>query len=88
MKMDGEEKEMVVDTFKLGNRLRELRENIHVTQQELAEALEVSHSYYSRLEEGRRGMTLKTLYRLVDYYDTDANTILDIPKKEEHKRGR
>ena len=79
---------MVVDTFKLGNRLRELRENIHATQQELAEALEVSHSYYSRLEEGRRGMTLKTLYRLVDYYDTDANTILDIPKKEERKHGR
>ena len=33
-------------------------------------------------------MTLKTLYRLVDYYDTDANTILNIPKKEECKRGR
>ena len=86
--MDGKEKETVVDTFKLGNRLRELRENIHATQQELAEALEVSHSYYSWLEEGRRGMTLKTLYRLVDYYDTDANTILNIPKKEERKRGR
>ena len=86
--MDGKEKETVVDTFKLGNRLRELRENIHATQQELAEALEVSHSYYSSLEEGRRGMTLKTLYRLVDYYDTDANTILNIPKKEERKRGR
>ena len=86
--MDGKEKETVVDTFKLGNRLRELRENIHATQKELAEALEVSHSYYSRLEEGRRGMTLKTLYRLVDYYDTDANTILNIPKKEERKRGR
>ena len=55
-----------MDTFQIGNRLRELRENIHATQQELAEALEVSHSYYSRLEEGRRGMTLKTLYRLVD----------------------
>ena len=88
MKMDGEEKEMVVDTFKLGNRLRELRENIHATQQELAEALEVSHSYYSRLEVGSRGLSLTTLYRLVDYYDTDANTILDIPKKEERKRGR
>lgn len=86
--MDGKEKETVVDTFKLGNRLRELRENIHATQQELAEALEISHSYYSRLEEGRRGMTLKTLYRLVDYYDTDANTILNIPKKEERKRDR
>ena len=77
-----------MDTFQIGNRLRELRENIHATQQELAEALEVSRSYYSRLEEGRRGMTLKTLYRLVDYYDTDANTILNIPKKEERKRGR
>ena len=32
------EKETEMDTFQIGNRLRELRENIHATQQELAEA--------------------------------------------------
>ena len=73
---------------RIGEKIKDLRNQNGLTQQELAEALEVSHSYYSRLEEGRRGMTLKTLYRLVDYYDTDANTILNIPKKEERKRGR
>ena len=82
------EKETEMDNFQIGNRLRELRENIHATQQELADALEISYSHYTRVEEGRRGMSLKMLYRLVDYYDTDANTILGMSAKEERKHGR
>ena len=55
---------------------------------QLADALEISYSHYTRVEEGRRGMSLKMLYRLVDYYDTDANTILGMSAKEERKHGR
>lgn len=82
------EEEMLAAPFRIGNRLRELRESIHATQQEVAEGLDISHSYYSRLEEGRRGMSLQMLYRLADYYDTDANTILGMTVKEEQKHGR
>lgn len=70
-----------IDLFLIGNKLRELRENKQVTQLQVVEALDISYSHYARLEEGIRGMSIEMLFKLMEYYDTDANTILGITTK-------
>lgn len=68
--------------FVIGNKLRELREAKKVTQLQEVEALDVSYTHYAKIEEGMRGMSLQMLFKLMTYFETDANTILGIAVKE------
>lgn len=75
-----------MDYKRLGERIREERRRLHLTQAELAEAIDISDTYMGAIERGERSLTLDTLVRLVnrlgvtvDYMlsdsvsDTDAN---------------
>lgn len=78
-----------MDYKRLGQRIREERLRLHLTQAQLAEDADISDTYMGAIERGERSLTLDTLVRLVnrlgvtvDYLladsvaDTDAN-ILD-----------
>lgn len=75
-----------MDYKRLGKRIREERQRLHLTQAELAEAVDISDTYMGAIERGERSLTLDTLVRLVnrlgvtvDYMlsdsvsDTDSN---------------
>lgn len=77
-----------MDYKKLGSRIREERLRLHLTQAQLAEAIDISDTYMGAIERGERSLTLDTLVRLVnrlgvtvDYMladsvtDSDANTM-------------
>lgn len=77
-----------MDYKKLGKRIREERLRLHLTQSQLAEAVDISDTYMGAIERGERCVTLDTLIRLVerlgvtvdyllaDYVsDTDSNII-------------
>ena len=66
------------DPYIIGNNLRDLREEKNLTQMEVAEKLDISSGHYARIEEGARGMSIQMLYRLINFYETDANTILGV----------
>ena len=51
---------------RLGARIREERKRLHLTQAQLAEAIEVSDTYMGAIERGERSLTLDTLVRLVN----------------------
>lgn len=65
-----------LNLVQIGNNLRKMRENRNLTQLQVVDALGVSYCHYARIEEGVRGMSLKMLFQLMDFFDTDANTIL------------
>ena len=78
-----------MDYKRLGQRIREERLRLHLTQAQLAEDADISDTYMGSIERGERSLTLDTLVRLVnrlgvtvDYLladsvaDTDSN-ILD-----------
>lgn len=67
-----------MDTFVIGNKLRDLREARGLTQMEVILALGISYNHYAKIEEGMRGMSLKMLFMLMNFFETDANTILGI----------
>ena len=66
----------VVDYMVIGNNLRELRDARRMTQLQVVSELDISYNHYAKIEEGMRGMSLQMLFKLMNLFDTDANTIL------------
>jgi len=54
-----------MDYKKLGHRIRQERQRLHLTQAALAEDIDVSTTYMGAIERGERSLTLDTLVRLV-----------------------
>jgi transcriptional regulator with XRE-family HTH domain len=69
---------------RLGQRIREERQKLKLTQSQLAEAIDISDTYVGQIERGERSLTLDTLVRLVnrlgvsiDYLLKDSVTATD-----------
>ena len=43
---------------------------------EVAEEVDMSLCHYARIEEDSNGLSIQMLFRFVNFYKTDANTIL------------
>ena len=57
--------EMELEPVKMGRFLREVREKNNISQKEMAERMNRTHTYISRLENGWHDIQLVTLHRLV-----------------------
>lgn len=55
-----------MDYKRLGQRIREERQRLNLTQAALAEAIDISNTYMGAIERGERNLTLDTLVRLVN----------------------
>ena len=59
----------------LGQRLRLLRESVHLSQAKLAEIIEVSQASINRYENDLSSPTPETLVRYADYFDVSLDYI-------------
>ncbi len=57
-------------------RLRDLREDHDMTQQEVAEILGTSQTMYARYERGANELPIRHLIKLADYYCVSTDYIL------------
>ena len=57
-------------------RLKALRDNADMSQQDVAEKLHMSQAAYSRMESGETEMTVGRLMRVASLYDIDVSTLL------------
>lgn len=55
-----------MDYMRLGQRIREERLKLNLTQSQLAESIDISDTYIGQIERGERSLTLDTLVRLVN----------------------
>jgi transcriptional regulator with XRE-family HTH domain len=90
---------MYMDHVALGKRIREERLKLRLTQEKLAEDVDVSSSYIGQVERGEKSVTLDTLVRItrrlsvtVDYLlkdsiDIDNDTYIDQIKQLLHGRN-
>ena len=62
-------------------RLRDLREDHDLTQQELADVLGTSQTMYARYERGANEMPIRHLITLCKYYKVSADYILGLETK-------
>ena len=78
---------------KLGERIRQERRRLNLTQAQLAEDIDISDTYMGAIERGERSLTLDTLVRLVnrlgvtvDYMLSDSVTDTDSNIMEQFKQ--
>ena len=65
-----------MDYKRLGERIREERLRLHLTQAQLAEAVDISDTYMGSIERGERSLTLDTLVRLVNRLGVTVDYLL------------
>lgn len=67
---------MSIDYVIIGKRIKEARKNKNYTQESLAEYLNVSIAYVSRIERGATKLNLETLIKICEFLDNSAAYIL------------
>ncbi|MFR4988712.1 helix-turn-helix domain-containing protein [Anaerotruncus colihominis] len=65
-----------MDYKRLGERIREERLRLNLTQAQLAEAVDISNTYMGAIERGERSLTLDTLVRLVNRLGVTVDYLL------------
>lgn len=68
---------MALDYKIIGERLKKIRIKKGYTQEQLAEIMEVSVAYVSRIETGKTQLSLKRLDELCSIFEIKAGLILD-----------
>ena len=60
----------------LGKKLKEMRKNEHLTQQQLADKLNLSRVNYTRYETNASRPDYETLIAIADFYDVSTDELL------------
>lgn len=61
----------------LYRRIRDLREDKDMTQQDMADILHINRRTYSAYETGTNSMTPETLCKIADFYNTSVDYLLN-----------
>lgn len=64
-------------------RIRDLREDKDMTQQEMADILHINRRTYSAYENGINSMTPETLCKIADFHNTSVDYLLNRTNKKE-----
>ena len=64
-------------------RIRDLREDADLTQQSMAELLNMQRSVYRRYELGEREIPVWAVIRLAEYYHVSTDYLLGLSEKRE-----
>ena len=65
-------------------RLRDLREDRDLTQEDIAKVIGTSQSYYAQYENGKRAIPFERMVVLAEYYNVSLDYIagfIDTPRK-------
>ena len=65
-------------------RLRDLREDNDITQNQLALMLNIKQNTYSQYENGKREVPINILWKLADFYDVSIDYL--VGREKERKR--
>lgn len=73
----------------IGQRIQQLREKLHLTQEELGAKAEIGNGYIGQLERGIKAASIKTLKKIADvmgvpvkFFFQDEKDILKLSEKE------
>jgi transcriptional regulator with XRE-family HTH domain len=67
---------MNIDYKIIGKRIKQARKDINKTQEDLAEFLEVSNSYVSRIERGTTKLSLELLVKICTHLNVSPSYVL------------
>ena len=71
-----------MDIFKeYGNRCRQLRNNLNISQEDFALKINMDRTYYSSVESGKRNISLKNIYKICDGFGISLKDFFDYEVK-------
>ncbi len=59
-------------------RLKMMREDLDITQKQIADYLHIKQNTYSQYENGQRGIPVETLIKLAKFFSTSTDYILEL----------
>ena len=76
---------METELQQIGARVKKARLAKHMTQQQLAEAADISISFLSNIEHGRQSMNLRALIAISDALNVSADSLIrEVPRTASH----
>jgi len=72
----------------VGRRIAELRRQRGLTQDQFADAAQLSWKYVQQIEAGRENLTLRSLVRLANLLEADLPALIEAPKERRALPGR
>ena len=63
--------------MKFGQNLKRIRKRMNMTQKQLADEIEISQSYLSDIENGRKNLSIKTVKKLADSLGLSVNDLFN-----------
>ena len=63
-------------------RIKDLREDLDLTQRELADYLHIKQNTYSQYENGQRQIPIDSLISLAKYYHTSVDYLLNLTDEQ------
>ena len=69
--------------MKLGEKVKQLRKNKGISQEELAVMLKINRNYLSRIETGKSEPTSTILKHIAEIFKIDLNSLLEIKSDED-----
>lgn len=76
---------MAIDYKVIGERIKKARKEKHLTQEQLAEKIDVSIAFLSRIERGSSHINLKRLSQICDLLDVTEGDILNGTSSKSNK---
>ena len=76
------------DLIELGNRIRDRRNEISMSQEKVAEQAGISANTVSRIEGGQSAMSIEIFIRMVQILGVDANELLGVSSQAKEGEGK
>ncbi len=67
---------------RIGDRIRELRKEKNLSQETLANIAEVDRTYMTKIENGKKNVTVKLLEKIITVLEVDFATFFNVLKFE------
>ena len=61
------------DDIEIGERLRGIREGMHMTREKFSEKIDITDSFLGQIERGERSLSVRTLRKVVRYTGVSSN---------------
>lgn len=73
---------MKYDGYQVGIVIKSLQIQRKLTKEGLAAELGISESTIKKYENGERALSITNLFKIIDYFKVDANTILNVAESK------
>ena len=75
--LNPKEKGTALDIYELGERLRQRRALLRMTQEQLSQKLDISKNFLGDVERGKKSMSTKTLYKAAKILNVSIDYLMD-----------